>query len=65
MSFPLLSLVTFGPLIGVVLILLMPRANAARWIALITTIVTLALSLVVWAKFDTHVAGFQLVEKTN
>ena len=65
MSFPLLSLVTFGPLIGVLLILLMPRANAARWIALITTIVTLALSLVVWAKFDTHVAGFQLVEKAN
>src|SRR6185312_10037163 len=47
------------------LILLMPRANVARWIALITAIVTLALSLVVWAEFDTHVAGFQLVEKTS
>ena len=65
MSFPILSLVTFAPVIGAAAILLVPRPNAARWIALITTIVTLALSLLVWADFDTHVTGFQLVEKTS
>ncbi|HXS06460.1 MAG TPA: NADH-quinone oxidoreductase subunit M [Rhizomicrobium sp.] len=65
MSFPILSAVTFAPLVGAALIFAMPRADAARWIALITTIVTLALSLLVWAEFDPHNPGFQLIEKTN
>jgi len=64
-SFPILSAVTFAPLVGAALIFAMPRADAARWIALITTIVTLALSLLVWAEFDPHNPGFQLIEKTN
>jgi NADH-quinone oxidoreductase subunit M len=64
-SLPLLSLCTFVPLIGALAILLMPSANAARWIALITTIVVFALSLLVWANFDASNPGFQLVEKYN
>ncbi|HWC64028.1 MAG TPA: NADH-quinone oxidoreductase subunit M [Rhizomicrobium sp.] len=60
---PLLSLVTFVPLVGAVAILLMPAANNARWIALGTTIVTFILSLMVWAAFDVHNPGFQLIEK--
>jgi NADH-quinone oxidoreductase subunit M len=64
-SLPLLSLVTFVPLLGVLAILLMPKPNSARWIALITTIVVFALSLLVWANFDTSNPGFQLVEKYN
>jgi NADH-quinone oxidoreductase subunit M len=60
---PLLSLVTFVPLLGAAAILLMPTANNARWIALGTTIVTLILSLMVWAAFDPANPGFQLVEK--
>ena len=39
-SLPLLSLVTFVPLIGAAAILLLPAANTARWAALGTTIVT-------------------------
>jgi NADH-quinone oxidoreductase subunit M len=65
MSLPLLSLVTFVPLVGAALILAMPRPDAARWIALGTTIVTFILSLTIWAAFDTHNPGFQLVEKLN
>ncbi|HEY4274139.1 MAG TPA: NADH-quinone oxidoreductase subunit M [Rhizomicrobium sp.] len=65
MSFPILSLVTFVPLIGAAAILAMPRAESARWIALGTTIVTFVLSLVVWAKFDPTNPGFQLVEQAN
>ncbi|MBN9545841.1 MAG: NADH-quinone oxidoreductase subunit M [Alphaproteobacteria bacterium] len=65
MSLPLLSLVTFVPLVGAALILAMPRPDAARWIALGTTIVTFALSLMVWAAFDPHNPGFQLVEKMD
>jgi NADH-quinone oxidoreductase subunit M len=64
-SLPLLSLVTFVPLLGVLAILLMPAANNARWIALITTIVTFVLSLLVWANFNPANPGFQLVEKYN
>jgi NADH-quinone oxidoreductase subunit M len=62
-SLPLLSLVTFVPLIGAAAILLLPSAGAARWIALITTIVTFVISLMVWAGFDPSNPGFQLVEK--
>jgi NADH-quinone oxidoreductase subunit M len=62
-SLPLLSLVTFVPLAGVLAILLMPSANNARWIALITTIVTFVLSLLVWINFNPSDPGFQLVEK--
>ena len=40
MNLPLLSLVTFVPLVGAAAILAMPQANNARWIALGTTIVT-------------------------
>ena len=64
-SLPLLSLVTFLPLLGAAAILLMPAAQNARWIALITTIVTFVVSLAVWASFDNANPGFQLVEKMN
>ncbi|HEY2010704.1 MAG TPA: NADH-quinone oxidoreductase subunit M [Rhizomicrobium sp.] len=65
MSLPLLSLCTFVPLIGALAILLMPSPGSARWIALITTIVTFVLSLLVWANFNPANPGFQLVEKYN
>jgi NADH-quinone oxidoreductase subunit M len=62
-SLPLLSLVTFVPLLGALAILALPKPDSARWIALGTTIVTLVLSLMVWAAFDPANPGFQLVEK--
>ena len=62
---PLLSLVTFVPLLGALAILILPGAKVARWIALFTTIVTFILSMMVWAAFDTNNPGFQLVEKAN
>ncbi len=65
MSLPILSLCTFVPLLGALAILLMPSASNARWIALITTILTFALSLLMWANFNPANPGFQLVEKYN
>jgi len=62
-SLPILSLVTFFPLLGALAILALPKANAARWIALITTVVTFLLSLVMLAHFNAANPGFQLVEK--
>jgi NADH-quinone oxidoreductase subunit M len=64
-SLPILSLVTFVPLLGALAILAMPRAQSARWIALGTTIIVFALSLVMWAGFDNANPGFQMVEKAN
>jgi len=64
-NLPILSLVTFVPLFGALAILAMPKAQSARWIALGTTIVVFALSLVMWAGFDNANPGFQMVEKAN
>ena len=70
MHLPLLSIVTFLPLLGALLILVMPGegerlAKSARWIALVTTLATLAISLVIWAGFDGSSAAFQFEEKAN
>ena len=63
----LLSLTTFLPLIGVLLILLMAAEGKsgdmlARQISLFTTLVTFGLTLVAWAQFDPALAGFQFDE---
>jgi NADH-quinone oxidoreductase subunit M len=67
---PLLSLVTFVPLVGVGLILLARGDEAvvatnARWIALWTALIDLALSIVLWVEFDPNTAQFQFVERTK
>jgi NADH-quinone oxidoreductase subunit M len=64
-SLPILSLCTFVPLLGAAAILLMPSANNARWIALGTTVLVFALSLVMWVGFNNANSGFQMVEKLN
>ena len=49
-----LMLVTFFPLLGVLVILLLDREqkNAIRWTALITSLITLGISIVVLAQFN-------------
>ena len=52
----ILSVVTFLPLVGALLIATL-NAEAkgnARWIALWTTLVTFAVSLLIWINFDTN-----------
>jgi len=67
----ILSLITYAPLIGVAAILILRffgkaedarTVNAAKWIALVTTLATLALSVLLTVQFDPSVAGFQFVE---
>jgi NADH-quinone oxidoreductase subunit M len=67
-DWPILSAVTFLPLVGVVLLLLMRDDSAAGRrnvlnISLITTVVTFLLSLFIWAGFDNSNPGFQMVEQ--
>jgi NADH-quinone oxidoreductase subunit M len=68
-GFPILSLVTFLPLAGAFIILMVRGEEAvvarnARWTALWTSLITLALSLILWVRFDTTTAEFQFVERT-
>ena len=67
---PLLSLVTFLPLVGVGFILMTRGEEAvvarnARNIALWTSLIVFALSVVLWIEFDPNTAQFQFVERAN
>ncbi|UCI23237.1 NADH-quinone oxidoreductase subunit M [Mesorhizobium sp. B2-8-5] len=67
-DWPILSLVTFLPLVGVLLILFIDDDNEnarrnIRAIAFITTAFTFVISLFIWMGFDNSQAGFQFVEK--
>src|SRR6266404_3494971 len=61
----LLSLIVWTPLVGALLVLLVPRdqPDGARRAALAFSIVTFALSLALWAGFDGSSAEFQWVEQ--
>ena len=71
MNWPILSVVTFLPLFGAMLVALFVRGNerwargTARWIALWATLVTFAISLVMVWRFDGGSPEFQFVEKHN
>jgi len=69
-GFPLLSLITFLPLLGVLVILTVRGEEAvvasnARWTALWTSLVTFALSLVLWVQFDKTSPDFQFIEQAS
>ena len=59
---PVLTLLIAVPLIAGLLCLFV-RAEAARWIALIGTLIDLALGIYLWAAFDVGGAQWQFVEK--
>ena len=67
-GFPILSLITWLPLIGCLVIMMVRGdeqtvASNARWTALWTSLLVLILSLVLWVKFDQSDAGFQFNER--
>jgi NADH-quinone oxidoreductase subunit M len=67
-DWPILSTVTFLPLVGVVLLLLTNengpygRRNILN-VSLLTTVFTFIVSLFIWIDFDNSNPGFQMVEK--
>jgi NADH-quinone oxidoreductase subunit M len=63
-SLPWLSLVTFLPLVGVLVIALLPRTNlrAIRGTALVIALATWVVSLAILLGFDRNQSGFQFVE---
>jgi len=69
-GWPLLTIVTFLPLVGVVFIALMRGDDAVayrniRVIAMLTTVFTFLVSLLILKQFDQSNPGFQLVEKAD
>ncbi len=65
-QFPILSLLTFLPLVGAVFILTIRGddvvARNARNVALWTSLINFMMSLFIWVNFDTSTADFQFVE---
>ncbi len=62
----ILTLTTFLPLLGVLILLVMTgqdaiTINRIKWVALGTTLATLGLSLAIWAQFDAANPSFQFV----
>ncbi len=67
---PLLSIITFLPLLGVAAMLFLRDSDEAgrnniRWVALWTTLVTFAISLIVMFRFNPGTADFQFVESVD
>ena len=66
-EWPILSTVTFLPLVGAVLVLAIrgddevSRRNIYH-VALWTTAITFVLSIIVWTRFDTGSSDFQMTE---
>ncbi|MCP3055277.1 NADH-quinone oxidoreductase subunit M [Aurantimonas marianensis] len=69
-DWPILSTVTFLPLVGALLILFirdeseLARRNI-RTVALLTTVFTFVVSLWIWVEFDTANPDFQMVERLD
>jgi NADH-quinone oxidoreductase subunit M len=67
-SWPILSLITFLPLVGALFCLIVNGPKEAvdrncRSVALVTTLATFLISLLLWIRFDPTKAGFQFEEK--
>jgi len=69
-SLPILSVVTFLPMIGALFILFIRGDDAvvaqqARQVALLATVFTFLLSMVIWVNFDRTTADFQFREQID
>ena len=61
--FATLTVVTFFPLVGVVVLLFVKpeQKNTIRWVALVTSLISFVLSLLMLAQFNSQEPGLQLV----
>ena len=65
MNLPLLSILTWLPVLGGVAVMLIgdQRASLARWAALLVSLVALGFSIPLWTHFDATSAALQFVER--
>ena len=69
-DWPILSLTTFLPALGALLILFIRGDEAdvarnARWTALFASVLTFIISLFIWVGFNPNTADFQMVERVE
>ncbi len=69
-GFPILSLITWLPMVGCLVIMMVRGdeatvASNARWTALWTSLLVLVLSFVLWVRFDQSEPGFQFNESVE
>jgi len=62
MGIPILSIVTFLPLLGAVILLFIKNNSAARWIALFFTVVDFLVAIQIVLSFDRTTHNMQFVE---
>ena len=67
MNFPVLSVITFTPMVAALIILMLPaqRKNEARAVALASATFALILSAWVYFSYDKVAAGYQFIEQYN
>src|SRR5437899_3206038 len=58
-----LSLLIFFPLLGAFGALLVRKAEAAKWIALVASVITFVISLAVYLQFNSGESGYQMTEQ--
>jgi len=66
-GFPTLSVITWAPFVGAVLIMFLARRRPllVRWIALASTAVSLGLSIWTYVTYEREAAGFQFYEELS
>ena len=70
MNFPILSSITFLPIIGALFVFLTRTEkgetnNSAIYISIFTSFVNFFLTLFLWYSFDTETSDFQFIEEFN
>ena len=64
-GYPVLTVATFLPMVGAALVLIVGSERLARWIALATTLATLAVSAPLYWRFDKSSSSLQFVERAD
>ncbi|HQD91248.1 MAG TPA: proton-conducting transporter membrane subunit, partial [Syntrophomonadaceae bacterium] len=64
-NWPILSITLFTPVLGAILIMLLPRDNEKniKIVAAVSTLISLILSVWVWLAYDRSLGGIQFVEQ--
>ena len=64
-GWPVLSIITWAPFAGAVLIMFLARhrPRLVRWLAVISTALSLVLSIAIYVAYDREAAGFQFYEE--
>ena len=59
----ILSILIFFPLLGALGALIVRKDEAAKWVALVTSVITFVISLVAYLQFNQSTPGYQLTEQ--